>query len=102
MKFLGFITAILAFGYAPAVEARTCTQLFTPNDFLSGSCKISGDSISASDFANICSSECIQETKGYIIALRAACVAAGNIEAARIQAGCDSLSNIRANVWIRR
>jgi hypothetical protein len=72
------------------------------NDFLLLSCKVSGDSISASDFAKVCSSECLTQTKGYIAALRAGCGAAGNSEAARIQAVCESssssFSNIRANI----
>jgi hypothetical protein len=87
MKAAALIATLLAFGWTPA-EARACTELFTPNDFLAGACKVAGSSITAADFAKVCAPSCHQGFASYVAALRASCGAAGNAEAARVQAGC--------------
>jgi len=97
MKAAALIATLLALGWT-AAEARACTELFTPNDFLSVSCKVAGSSIAAAEFSKVCAPACRQGFSSYIAALRASCGAAGNAEAARVQAGCSA--QVRPQVMV--
>jgi hypothetical protein len=84
------LAALLAMGSVSAVPQKSCTELFTPNDFLSVGCKISGSSLQTQDFSKVCSNDCVQGLHSYTLALKSSCGAKGAELASEIESHCSA------------
>lgn len=78
----------------PPESPLKCLDYFSPNDFLSHACQISGKRVTNADFSKLCSASCSQGLSSYSLALRSSCGTVGETEARRIEDGCKKSKTI--------